>query len=352
MCVLVSLTIIDIDLKEFFSIGWQFLGSSLIMNCWTGFTGSGDENTRMISIVVPMYNEEENVETTIGQIQKVMNELKEEWELILVDDGSTDRTPCLIDKMGKSRKNVRAFRHPINYGVGRALKTGFEKARGEIIITGDADLSYGAEDIPRLVSTMRSKDFDLVLASPYMNKGTTQGVPFYRLAISRFGNAVLRLALRTDISCVTSIFRAYRKSMIEQLELNSDGKEIEPEIVANALAMGFSIGEIPAILKGREKGKSKFKLKKQVLAHLRFCLETRPMLIFAFVGIFFLSVAFLIGSYLLFLLFVLRRGIMRPLLTMSGVSFITGIQTLAFCFLADQITILRRELARVKRRFR
>ena len=306
----------------------------------------------MISIVVPMYNEQENVERTTGQIRQVMNKEKEEWELILVDDGSIDQTSSLVDEMSSLYKNVRAFHHPTNRGVGRALRTGFEKARGEIVVAGDADLSYGAEEIPRLVSVMRTRNVDLMLASPYLIEGTTQDVALYRLAISRLGNAVLRLVLGTDISCVTSIFRAYRRDMIEQLELNSDGKEIEPEIVAKSLAMGFSIDEMPATLKGRERGKSKFRFSREVFSHLRFCFETRPMLVFGVVGIGFIGLASLIGLYLSYSLFILKIGIMRPILIFAGVSFIMGIQTLSFCVLADQITILRRELARIRRRFR
>ena len=299
-----------------------------------------------------MYNEEENVKRTTEQIQQVMGGTREKWELILVDDGSTDRTRILAEEMSRLYKNVRFFHYSPNCGVGKALKTGFEKARGEIIVTGDADLSYGAEDMPRLISAMRNGNLDLILASPYMTEGGTQNVPLYRLVVSKLGNAVLRLALGTDISCVTGIFRAYRKSMIEHLDLTSDGKEIEPEIVAKSLALGFLVDEIPATLKGREKGKSKFKFRKQVLTHLNFCFQTRPMLVFALIGSGFLVLASLAGLYLLFLLFILKVGIMKPLLILAGVSFMSGVQTLAFCFLADQITILRRELARVRRRLR
>jgi len=303
----------------------------------------------MISIIVPMFNEQDNVEGTAEKIRLVMDDFEGDWELLLVDDGSADDTGRLIDEVSDRYPNVRAFHHDSNLGVGRALRTGFEEAEGEIIVTVDADLSYDPKDIPRLVSTMRERNADVVLSSPYHAEGRTSDVPFYRLLISQLGNTILRLALGTDVSCVTSIFRAYRKSMIDRLELSSDGKSIEPEIVARALAMGFHIEEIPATLKGRVKGKSKFRFRREVFTHLMFCFETRPMLVFAFLGTGFLGIASLIGLYLMYLLYALRIGIMRPLLFLGGGLFIIGIQTLAFCFLADQITILRKEIARLRR---
>ena len=144
-----------------------------------------------------------------------------------------------------------------------ALRRGFKESKGEIVVSIDADLSYDPRYILDFVKTLkREQDIDFVLASPYMPGGGVQNVPFLRLWISKLGNKILRFAMPNRIYTSTGIFRAYRRKVLDSLELESDGKEIHLEILSKALALGYRVKEIPAILTGRKKGKSKFKLKK------------------------------------------------------------------------------------------
>ncbi len=132
-----------------------------------------------------------------------------------------------------------------------ALRKGFKESRGEIIVSIDADLSYDPGYILDLVETLKKEpDLDFVLASPYMPGGGVQNVPFHRLWISKLGNKILRLAMPNRIYTSTGIFRAYRKKVLDSLELESDGKEIHLEILSKAIALGYSVKEKPAILRG------------------------------------------------------------------------------------------------------
>ena len=309
-------------------------------------------NSPAISVIVPMYNEEGNVKNTITRVASILNEMGESWELIVVNDGSTDSTPALVEKLTQKYLNLRLFHHHKNLGPGRALRTGFKNAEGDIIVTIDADLSYSPENIPKLIHELRKKNADVILASPYTKGGKVVRVPLYRLLISRVGNYLLGYALKTKIKTLTGIFRAYRRQVIEFLDLESDGKEIEPEIVAKALSMGFEIQEIPMELSGREIGASKFRTRKAILTHLRFSLQERPIMIFNFFGIAFFIFGILINLYLLHRLFFFKFEILRPMLMLGVLLVVVGVQTYVFGFLADQLSLLRSEILRTRREIR
>ena len=304
-----------------------------------------------ISVIVPMYNEAENARDTATSIVSTLNEHYGNWELLVVDDGSTDSTLAIAQELALKNPKIKVLHHARNFGPGRALRTGFEKAKGDIVVTIDADLSYDPRYITTLVDTLERSDADLVLASPYA-EGKVTGVPIFRLMISKLGNMVLGYALRSNVKTLTGIFRAYKKETLDSLDLKSDGKEIEPEIVAKAMAMGFEIQEVPAELRGRERGTSKFSARKAMIAHLRFTLELRPMMLFALVGItlFFLGIA--TNLYLLYELFILHLGIMRPILIFGTLLLIAGIQAFMFGFMCDQLSLLKSEVLRNRREIR
>lgn len=305
-----------------------------------------------ISVIVPMYNEEENIENTVTQITTVLKHNFQEWELIIVDDGSTDSTPKLGEQIAKNQKKIQFIRYSPNSGAGKALKTGFQQANGDIIVTVDADLSYDANKIPDLIKNLDKKNADIALGSPYTNEGKTIKVPFHRLIISKTGNYILRFVLKTNIKCLTSIFRAYRREVIDSLDLTSDGKEIEPEIIAKATAMGFNIIEVPAQLRGRTKGKSKFKFGTSVWTHLKFSIYQRPMILFNVVGALILLSGIVFGIQLLWELYIEKQSILRPTLILTTVLAIIGVQTMIFGFLSDQLTLIRSELLRNRREIR
>jgi dolichol-phosphate mannosyltransferase len=303
-----------------------------------------------LSIVIPMFNEAENVESTVGRVEEALSSFRGSYEILAVNDGSLDNTLEILEKVAGANGKVRVASYSKNIGRGMALRKGFRESRGDIVVSIDADLSYDPRYVIELVETLRKdSDVDFVLASPYMPGGGVQNVALQRLWISKFGNKVLRLAMPNRIYTSTGIFRAYRRKVLDSLELESDGKEIHLEILSKAIALGFRVKEIPAVLTSRKKGTSKFKLRKTAISHLAFSVFEKPMMIFGFVGLLTLGIGLLIGAYVAYLRFVGELTPGRPLITFAILLILGGIQILSFGFIAIQIVSLRREILRIQK---
>lgn len=303
-----------------------------------------------LSIVIPMFNEAENVENTLSRVEESLSNFKGEYEIIAVNDGSTDNTKEILDRVASKNNKIKVVSYPKNIGRGMALRRGFQQSQGEIIVSIDADLSYDPKYILNLIQTLENDShIDFVLASPYMPGGGVRDVPTFRLLISKLGNKILRIVMPNRIYTSTGIFRAYRKKVLDSLELESDGKEIHLEILSKALALGFRVKEVPAILTGRKKGASKFKFRKTAISHLVFSVFEKPMVIFGFLGLVTLGIGFLIGLYIAYLRFSGSLTPGRPLITFSLLLILGGIQILSFGFIALQILTLRKEILRVQK---
>jgi dolichol-phosphate mannosyltransferase len=303
-----------------------------------------------VSVIVPMFNEEQNAPSTLDRIIRALDSLPRIWEIIVVDDGSTDKTKEIVEDYSRCHRWVRLISYPQNRGRGKALRVGFAHARGSIICTTDADLSYDEKHILQMIEMLdENPELDLVVGSPYAPGGKAQGVPFLRLFLSKWGNKILGFAMKGGVSTVTGVLRAYRRECIQSLELESEGKEIHLEILSKALAMGYKAGELPATLKAREKGKSKFRFKATAVSHLIFSFFERPILLFGAIGLFMVSLGSLGGIYVIYLW---QKGTLnpnRPLMTLMVLFIIAGIQVLLFGFLGTQLVHLRKEIYKVQR---
>jgi glycosyltransferase involved in cell wall biosynthesis len=236
-----------------------------------------------LSIIIPMFNEAENAEITLKKVEEVLAQLQGSFEIIPVNDGSVDGTLEILKRVAEQNKKVRVASYPKNIGRGMALRTGFKESGGDIIVSIDADLSFAPNHIIDLINVLKNEsDVDFVLGSPFVPGGKVQNVPFHRLWISKLGNKVLRYTLPNRIYYSTGVFRAYRRKVIDSLELESDDKEIHLEILSKAVALGFRVKEVPVVLMGRTRGKSKFKFKKTTMSHLVFSAFEKPMVILAF----------------------------------------------------------------------
>jgi glycosyltransferase involved in cell wall biosynthesis len=303
-----------------------------------------------LSIVIPMFNEAENVETTLRRVEEALDSFKGTYEIIPVNDGSLDNTLEILRKVAEKDGGIKIVSYPRNTGRGMALRRGFKESKGDIVVSIDADLSYDPHYIVEFVETLwREQDIDLILASPYMPGGEIRDVPFHRLWISKWGNKILRFAMPNRIYTSTGIFRAYRKRVLDSLELESDGKEIHLEILSKAMALGYRVKELPAVLTGRRKGRSKFKFKKTAISHLVFSIFEKPMIIFGFLGLITLGVGFFIGLYIAYLRFSGSLTPGRPLLTFALLLILGGIQILSFGFIAIQILSLRKEILKIQK---
>lgn len=311
------------------------------------------DETVDVSIVVPMYNEADNVADAVHALNASLTDSGYAWEIILVDDGSIDETLAVANAIAAAHERVRVESYAPNRGRGKALRTGFSAARGDIVVTIDADLSYEPKFILRLVEALEhNPHIDIAIGSPYMPGGGTEDVPPFRLWLSRLGNLILSAAMPGRIYTITGIFRAYRQHVVESLDLEADGKEIHLEILSKSLALGYKVIEVPAVLRGRKKGRSKFRLRATTFTHLAFSFFERPILLFGGIGIVLIAIGLGIGGHLVVLW---QRGTLnpgRPLLTIVVLAVLGGVQLLSFGFIGTQLVALRKEVYKVQRETR
>lgn len=214
-----------------------------------------------ISIIVPCYNEEAILSVSLNTIITYLESEnhKYRWEIVIVNDGSKDKTGEIADDFANQRNEIRVIHHPVNLNLGRALQTGFRHSKGEIIVVLDVDLSYSVEYVGEMVDKLVETCADMVVASPYMKGGKVTGVPFTRKIMSLWVNKFMRAAAQDKYYTYTSMVRAYRTSFIHTLNLKTKDYEISPEIMYKAMILRAHIVEIPAHLDWTEQNKYKGK---------------------------------------------------------------------------------------------
>jgi len=297
-----------------------------------------------ISVIIPMFNEEDNVLRTLTEVNSVLK-VYDDYEIIAVDDGSKDQTLRLTKEFSSNNQNVRVVAQQVNMGMGKALRTGFEHAKGDIIITIDADLSYNASHINLLASELiNDNTVDIAVGSPYMEGGDVKNVPFNRLFISRVANKFVGYSMPENLSTVTSVLRAYKSEVLDSMELESNGTDINLEILSKAIATHYKIKEVPAVLEGRELGQSKLKFRSKTISHVLFSLYEKPMMLFGVIGLLLLIIGIISGIYLFYEYLIGTLDPTRPLMLFMVLMIISGIQILIFGFVATQISLLKREI--------
>jgi dolichol-phosphate mannosyltransferase len=227
-----------------------------------------------LSIVVPCFNETDNVSTLITGFVPVVEELARgrSVEVIFVDDGSRDGTWRALHEAfagGSWPFAVRFEQHATNRGLGAAIRTGLAASQGDVVVTTDSDGTYKFTDIPPLVERL-GPDIDVVTASPYHPEGGVAGVPAYRLVLSRGSSLLYRLLVDWRVHTYTSLLRAYRRRVVSTVPFDSDGFLAGTEILVKGMLMGYRVVEFPAVLHARAFGVSKAKIARTIRAHLWF----------------------------------------------------------------------------------
>jgi glycosyltransferase involved in cell wall biosynthesis len=202
-----------------------------------------------VSVIVPAYNEAPTLFRNLIRLAAHLDTSQFGFEIIVVDDGSTDDTAAEAIRLAATRPNIEVVEHQVNFGLGQAIKSGIRAASGDIIVTFDADLSYDPDHIDRLVATMETTGAAIVVASPYMDGGTVTGVPRKRAVLSRWANRILRRLSLHHISTVTGMVRAYDAEFLDGLSLKSMDNQINAEIIYKATLLRRPIVEIPAHLR-------------------------------------------------------------------------------------------------------
>jgi len=226
----------------------------------------------MISVVIPIYNEEEMLNqyevSLYPVIDRIKTTFKMEFEIILVDDRSRDASWKIIGELAKKRKDTIGVSHEKNRGMGGALKTGIAHSHGDLIIFLDADLTFRPEDIAILLQEYDKNSADCISGSPYLKPGLMADVQRYRMILSRMVNILYRILLGQKITSISPIFRLYKKKVFDRISLSSENFEINAEILSKMIFLDMTILEVPVALHERKLGESKANLTKSIKSHL------------------------------------------------------------------------------------
>ena len=245
-----------------------------------------------ISVVIPLYNEEESLPELQAWIEKVMNENGFSYEIIFVNDGSTDGSWNVIEELSKKHENIKGIKFRRNYGKSPALFCGFEKAQGDVVITMDADLQDSPDEIPELYRMIKEDGYDLV--SGWKQKRYD---PLSKTIPTKLFNATARkvsgIKNLHDFNCG---LKAYRREVIKNIEVYGEMHRYIPYLAKNA---GFhKIGEKVVHHQARKYGKTKFGINRFVNGYLDLItlwflskFGVKPMHIFGFLG----SIMFFLG---------------------------------------------------------
>ena len=223
-----------------------------------------------LTIIVPVYNEARIINNSIPQIINEVQKICKKFEVIVVDDGSSDNTGKKLSKLGKKFKELIILEHKKNRGLGASIKTAAIKSRGKILITIDADLSYSPAQIPDLLSKIGS--YDIVIGSPYCT-GNMVKAPIIRKIASLVQNKMYATLLRTDISCVSGMFRAYKKEVLQCIDIEHQRYDSQIEIIVKALKKGYQIVEVPAVNNWPQNRESKVVLIREIPNSIRLLIK-------------------------------------------------------------------------------
>jgi glycosyltransferase involved in cell wall biosynthesis len=210
-----------------------------------------------LSIFFPMYNEEENIRPAINTAREecellLANAQIRDYELIVVDDASSDATGKIADELSEADPRVRVVHHPRNRKLGGAIKTGFASATGDLVLYSDADLPFDMAEVAKALRIQRLYDADIV--SAYRMDRTGEG--YLRALYTWLYNNMLHVLFGVRIRDVNFSFKLCRRAMFEHVVLKSEGSFIDAELIIRASRMGFRITQFGADYFPRIRGTS------------------------------------------------------------------------------------------------
>lgn len=250
-----------------------------------------------LSIIVPCFNEEQNIRHNVGLIVQHLAQGKPDlsYEIVLINDGSTDTTGQILDSMKSSSIKVHHFAH--NKGRGAAIIHGIQHSQGDIVITYDADLSYDLNHIDEILTCFHQDvTLDAVIVSAYAKGGVVKNVPFQRLLISRLANWLLSSFFNKKISTVTCVVRGYKGELIRKIKLFETNKELHLEILRKLMLYNAHLKEIPGRLiwkkesKANKRRSNNLKVLDSGLKHLLYALMVKPTGFFSLLTFIFLAI--------------------------------------------------------------
>jgi glycosyltransferase involved in cell wall biosynthesis len=295
----------------------------------------------VISVVVPVHDEERSVALLYDELRSAIEPLHEPWEVIFVDDGSTDGTFSALTRLHNSEQNVRVVRLRRNFGKATALVAGFDQARGETVVTIDGDLQDDPAEIPQLLAKL-DEGFDLVTGWK-----THRRDPISRRLLSRIFNRVTSAFSGVRLHDMNCGLKAYRKEVVHGLRLYGELHRFIPVL---AHYRGFRIAELPVNHRPREHGRSRYGVERYLRGFLDLLTVSfigryghRPLHLFGGLGLLLGA----IGSAILIYLTVVKAlghaiG-QRPLLLLGVLLVVIGMQFFSLGLISEMITSLHEE---------
>lgn len=237
-----------------------------------------DPALKSISFLIPCFNEEEAIGPLRKRLIPVINRLKNDYsvQMVLVDDGSTDDTYFRLIRIfaGLPFAKTVILRHMKNRGIGAAMRTGFEAVTGDIVCTLDSDCTYAPEKMPEMIDLLIRAKADIVTGSPYHPLGKVVNVTPNRLFLSKAASRMYSFIVPTKLYCYTSFFRVYRREWVRSDFFTSDGFLAVTEVLLSAANQGAKIVEFPICLGARVVGRSKMRVAKTTMDHLKLMSKT------------------------------------------------------------------------------
>jgi glycosyltransferase involved in cell wall biosynthesis len=291
-----------------------------------------------LSIVIPLYNESENIPSLYREVTDALTALGRSYEVIVVDDGSADDSFARLAEIHRQDPCWRIIRFRRNFGQAAGFAAGFAAARGQVVVTSDADLQNDPRDIGKLLTKL-DEGYDIV-----SGWRTERKEPFLsRRLPSMAANRMISGATRVNLHDYGCSLKAYRSEVVKGIRLYG---ELHRFIPALASWMGVKVAEVPVNDRRRKFGKSKYGISRTFrvfldLITVRFMLSYsgRPLHVFGGLGLMSFAAGFLIGLYLTFVKLVLGQDIgTRPLLLLGVLLVILGVQMVSMGLLAEMIT--------------
>lgn len=201
-----------------------------------------------LSLVFPVFDEEHNIEAVIREALRIGGRLASDFEVVIVDDGSRDGSPRIIEGWCRRDRRVRGLRHAANTGYGAALRSGLREARGELVFFSDADLQFDLDELDKLLDHARNFDVVAGFRAPRRD-------PWPRRLLARTWGAIVRLLFGLRVRDIDCAFKVFRREVLEAIPIASVGAFINTEILVRARAAGFRIHQVPVGHRRRRHGR-------------------------------------------------------------------------------------------------
>jgi len=310
------------------------------INASSGASNSPGDNDLLeenpeLSIVIPVFDEEENILRIVDSLVSVLNIYNHSYEIIFIDDGSSDGTFSKLKDAHDANPCVKTIKFRRNFGQSAALKAGFDYAKGDVVISMDGDMQNDPIDIPVLLNELKNEDLDVVCGWRADRKDT-----FSKRIISKFANLVRRNITSEFIHDSGCTFRVYKNECVKGLELYGETHRYIPAML---LWKGYRIGEVKVKHHSRKYGVTKYNWRRVIKGFLDLIVisfwqkySVRPIHVFGGLGIVLSGLGVVIGGYLGIMRLFFGVGLSnRPLFSVAILMVIVGVQFIVSGILAD-----------------